>query len=244
MRRIFGSMMTACLLMSGLAWGQGVVARPGPVGSDVSTPEGRFGYLSDTPWFSHPSVRKELRLSDRQLSELNRAYEQAWTRYNKERNLFKDHLTPEQRQQREGELWQGFHKHFSPVVQSTFTDPAVRQRYDQLYLQYQGYDAFHDPAIREKLNLTRVQQQQLDQQSRLWNQQLNRWRREYATNQAQIDKEYREARVQAEQRLKTILTPEQKTTWDTLIGNTYDFPSDVYFPPAPTSTTTLKPVTK
>ena len=63
-------------------------------------------------------------------------------------------VTEEQRSLKMGELRQGFNKNFSTATNEVFTDAQQRQRYNQLYLQYQGYEAFSDPMVQEKLNLT------------------------------------------------------------------------------------------
>jgi len=202
------------------------------------------GYYSQTPWFNDPTIRQELNLNEQQYNQLNQGYQQAWTNYNKERNLIDSKLTPEQRLRREGELRAEFQRGFAPTLDSTFADPAARQRYNQLYWQYQGYDAFQDPTVQQQLNLTAEQQQQLNEYGAAWNQQYSTWRTDYPNNQERIGKQFREARREARQRIHNILTPAQRTTWTRISGQPYEFPSQVYFPAPVTTNTTLKPVIK
>jgi len=212
-------------------------------GAQPAAQVGIYNGYSQTPWFSDPAVRQELQLNEQQYNQLNQSYGKSWTAYNKERNLIDTKLTPEQRQQREGELSASFHRSFAPAIDTTFTTPAARARYNQLHWQYQGYDAFRDPAVQQQLNLTAEQQRQLNQYGTAWNQQYNTWRTEYPQNRAQVRKEYQEARRDARQRINTVLTPQQQQQWNTMVGKTYDFPADVYFPQA-TTNTTLKPATE
>jgi hypothetical protein len=208
-----------------------------PVAAPVYT-----GYYPQSPWYSDPSVRQELQLTDAQYNQLNQSYERAWTRYNQERNLIDNKLTPEQRQQREGELRAGFQKEYMPTVDSTFRDQTARQRYNQLYYQYQGYDAFQDPAVQKQLNLTAEQQQQLNQYGTAWNQKFNTWRSEYPNNREAVARQFREARRAENKRIHDTLTPAQRKQWNEMIGKPYEFQSDVYFAGPTTTTTTLKPV--
>lgn len=199
------------------------------------------GYYTQTPWFSNPVVREQLQLNEQQLSRLNQGYQQSWTRYNRERNLLGDNLTPEQRLRREGELRSEFQRGFSPAVDASFTDTTARQRYNQMYWQYQGYDAFNDPTLQQQLELTPEQRQQLNEHGTAWNQQFDTWRSDYPRNRDRVGKELRDARREARQRINSTLTPEQRTKWNTVIGQPFEFEPDVYFHTEPTPNTTLKP---
>ncbi len=204
---------------------------------------GVYNGYPQTPWFSNPSVRQQLQLNEQQYNQLNQSYGKAWTQYNKERNLIDNKLTPEQRQQREGELSSSFQRSFSPAVDSTFSDPAARQRYNQLYWQYQGYDAFRDPTVQQQLNLTPEQQQKLNQYGTAWNQQYHTWQTQYPQNREQVRQQFRDARRASRQRIDSVLTPEQQQQWNKMVGKPYEFPEDVYFPQT-TTNTTLKPATE
>ena len=221
----------------------GVNVQAGVPGANVQV--GTYnGYYSQTPWFSHPTVREQLQLNEQQYNQLNQDYRQAWNRYYQGWSKLDQNLTPAQRQQREAELRAGFQKNFSPTVTTVFADPASRQRYNQLYWQYQGYDAFQDPTLQQQLNLTAEQQQQLNQYGTAWNTQYNTWRNDYPNNRETIGQKFRESRREARQRINDTLTPAQRKTWNNLIGQPYEFDNDVYFTPAPTTNTTLKPVIK
>lgn len=203
---------------------------------------GEAGYYSRNPWFNNPGVRQELKLNDDQYNALNRQYQQAWVEYNKNRSLVDSSLSLQQQAQREAALRQSFNKQFSPAVDSTFTDQAARDRYNQLYTQYRGYSAFQDPAVQQQLNLTPEQQQKLDQYNSDWNKQFSNWRTDYPANRETVAKQMREARQTARRNIDSTLTPAQRAQWNRMMGQPYEFHPEVYFPSQPTNNTTLKPV--
>ena len=210
---------------------------------DTSTVSGTYGRYPQTPWFNNSTARQHLRLDDAQYNELNRSYRQAWHRYNdglsRLEDLSQNRLTPEQRQRREGDLRSEFQKDFSANLQSIVTDGVTRQRYDQLDRQYRGYDAFNDPNVRSKLNLTPEQRQAFADYDREWNRQIGSWRNEYSKNRELIAKRFGESQTQARERIKATLTPEQQAQWNVLIGNPFEFHPDSYFQ----LPTTTEPVT-
>jgi Spy/CpxP family protein refolding chaperone len=121
---------------------------------------------------------------------------------------------------------QGVNTHFDNALSSTFTDPAMRQRFNQLNLQYQGVGAFADPTVQQQLNLTPQQRQQIGQLT-------GEWRRDFAAlqggargnlTQQQLD----ELRMQFTERLSTVLTPAQLQVWEQMIGEQYNFPYTAY----------------
>lgn len=212
---------------------------PGAVNDDNV---GNSPYYPQTPWFNNPGVREELKLNEQQHTELNRHYERAWVQYNKNRNVVDSSLATQKQALREAELRADFQKQFDPAINSTFTDPAVRTRYNQLNYQYQGYNAFQDPTIQQQLNLTAEQQQQFNKYGTAWDRQMANWRTDYPANRERVAQQLREARRESRRQIDNTLTPAQRAKWNTLTGQPYEFHTDVYFP-TQTTTTTLKPVT-
>jgi hypothetical protein len=129
--------------------------------------------INQTPWFSNPQIRAQIGLNEQAFTQLNTAYGQAYTKYNSGVSTLGNNLTPEQRIQRMQDLQNRFYKDFTPAVHNSITDPTQLTRYNQLYLQFQGYGAFNDPQVQQKLNLTPQQMQQLQQQAQQYNQQVN-----------------------------------------------------------------------
>ena len=229
----------------------GVQAGNGQVGANVQVGNagvgvqaGAFNGYGQVPWYNNPGVRQQLQWNDTQYNQMNRHYAEAWNRYNDGVSQLDNKLTPEQLQQREAELQSGFHQDFSKGMTSTLSNPAAQQQYNQLFLQYRGYGAFNDPTVQQNLNLTPEQRQKFSQYDHQWNTQLNTWRGEYPTNREAIVNQFNESRQQAQTRINSTLTPEQRATWSEMTGKPYNFQPDVYFPNKPSTTTTLKPVVK
>src|SRR5262245_13837363 len=64
------------------------------------------GPIRQTPWFSNPDVRSQLKISDEHFTRLNKAYADAWARYEQSVNELAATLTPEQRALRLQDLQQ------------------------------------------------------------------------------------------------------------------------------------------
>jgi hypothetical protein len=122
-----------------------------------------------------------------------------------------------------------FDSEFTGVVDSTFTDPAMRQRFNQLNLQHQGIGAFSDPQIAQQLNLTAQQRQQMRALAGEWRQQLRQLQAGRRTNLT--TQQFNALQSQFLGRVNTVLTPEQQQQWAQLIGPIHNFPMTAFFPP-------------
>ena len=205
-------------------------AQKAPAAQGAGTQEGGYNRgIGRTPWFNNLEIRHQFKLTDEQYNQLNKGYAESYGQYQQGmQNLGKD-LTAEQRAQKMGEMHQGFNKTFSTTANEVFTDPQQRSRYDQLYLQYQGYNAFADPTVQQKLNLTSEQRQQIGQYGQEWHQQMDDLGRTYQTDREDTTTKYNEMRKQSGERMNTVLTPEQRTSWQQMTGETYNFQPNSYF---------------
>jgi hypothetical protein len=185
--------------------------------------------MSQTPWFSNQDIRQHFKLTDQQFNQLNQTYGEHYGIYQQGVNKFGKDLNPEQRFEKMQELQQRFNKDFSATANNVFTDPQQRQRYNQVYLQYQGYNAFSDPSVQEKLNLTPEQRQQIAQYGQDWDKRMNDLGRTYQTDREGSTKQFNEMRTQSGERLNTVLTPEQQKSWQQMTGEPYQFQPSVYF---------------
>jgi hypothetical protein len=166
---------------------QGQGQKSPPVQNTVG-PQGAYhGGIGQTPWFSNQEIRQHFKLSDQQYNQLNKSYGESYGRYQDGMQTLDKDLTAEQRTQKMGELNQRFNKDFSTRVNEVFTDPQQRERYNQLYWQYQGYNAFSDPMVQEQLKLTGEQRQKLGQHGQEWQKQMNDLGRTYQTDRVNAD---------------------------------------------------------
>jgi len=263
---------------------------------------------SQTPFFADPGVQQQLRMNNNQFNQLNRAYQQALQRYNRNiatldtaggansaatgstNRATRDALRRQQLSRNDGatatnqtrtnnrtanratanrgdfaenqtipapnatnsqqtrgegtnaaggenplggfqasqfsEFQTQFNNDLNNAVGATFTDPAMRQRFNQLNWQYQGLGAFNDPMIQQQLSLTADQQQRLVTLNAQWRQQLQALQTQ---NRGDLTpEEFAALRSRFMNQLDTVLTPEQQQQWTAMIGDTYDFPFTAY----------------
>jgi hypothetical protein len=197
------------------------------VGANVQGNAGVSG-VSRTPFFTDPGVRQQLNLNDNQFNTLNRAYQDAYGRYNQGlRGL--NNLNEQQRQQRLMQLQAQFNQDFDANVNSTFTDPQLRSRYDQLSRQAMGFNAFNDPRLRQQLNLTPEQLRQLRDLASDSRRELARFRRGAGNNANTLTQEqWNQLWQNYTTQVNSILTPEQQQLWSQLTGKPYAFSPDFY----------------
>jgi hypothetical protein len=195
----------------------------------VDAPRAGFRLWNRRPWFGNTNIRRQLKLDDTQYNRLNQGYVQYWTPYHETVTALPADINEAERQKRLAEAYGTFNRGFTKTTGEVFTDPQIRDRYNQLNLQYQGYAAFNDPTVQERLRLTDEQRQAFHRYYNDWNKQMDTYAREYPTNREVVTKEWPNTWKQTRERINTTLTPEQRRTWTEMIGEPYEFTPDVYF---------------
>jgi hypothetical protein len=160
---------------------------------------------------------------------LNKAYTESWKRYQQGFKGLDKNLSDQQRSQQMRDLQRDLFADISKSSSCIFTSPEQRQRFDQMFLQFRGFDAFQDPAIQKKLNLNDAQRQMLDQYGREWNTQMGNYNRTYNTDRKGTLKRFNATQKQALEQINSVLTPEQQKTWAQMTGELYTFHPSVYF---------------
>jgi hypothetical protein len=249
-RSVLGIAAIALLGMSAAARGQaiGTSGQAGAAGQRLSTGQpgasgamanagAQFQLYQSTPWFMNGSVQQQLRADPRQLDQLNNAYRDALAGYrqqvaqlNSNRNL-----PAQQRQQQLNDAQQNFLNQWGRQVDSLLTVPQERTRFNQLQTQFQRYDAFVDPTVRQRLNLTPQQISRLNQFRQEWHARMQQFGNATPEQRQAAQQQFQEMRRQFGDRVNQVLTPEQYQTWLELYGQPFDFGPDVYFPPQPTA---------
>ena len=217
------------VVMTGPVWGQAATQGSARATAQVRTPQGAGG-ISQTPWFSNQMIRSQLNLTPQQYNALNSAYGQAYTHYSGNMGQLGNSLTPQEREQKMQDLRANFDRSINAATQKVITDPQTQQRFNQLALQYQGFNAFTNSQIQQKLNLTAQQRQQLTKAADQYNQQLMNLERGAQTNPQATSSQFSTLRQQATQNINTILTPQQQQTWRQLTGEPYNFQWSNYHP--------------
>jgi hypothetical protein len=213
----------------GARTGQGISRHPNLPQAAARAPW-QFGGWNQHPWFADPSVRNQLRLNNDQFDQLRSNYSQSWRRYEQGLGGLQNNLDQQQLGVRQRELGQTFQNEFNTSLDQLLADPAQRQRFGQLYLQYQGFNAFNDPTVQQRLNLTDRQLEQLSRLQQDWNQQMQVLSDNFGRDRNGLER-FSQLRQEAGERIGNVLTEQQRGIWQQLIGQPYDFPPEVYFPP-------------
>ncbi len=203
-----------------------------------------YNGVGQSPWFNDPEVRRQLKLNDDQIRQLNQGYAQSWNRYYQGLNQLDKGLNEQQRVQQLHQLNGGFYRDLSRSANTVYADPAARERFHQLQWQYRGYGALADPAMQQQLNLSNAQRQDAIQANQAWNRRMASWHHDYVADPDSVLQKYNESRSEFNEGMRKILTPQQQVGWDSITGQPYEFPPQIYFQNVPLTTTTAKPVLK
>ena len=185
--------------------------------------------INEWAWYAIPAISQQLNLSDGQLRELNQSYGLAWSRYTQNLSAADENLAEPQRIQKQQDLTAAFHTDLTNAVANIFTDPAMRLRFNQLYLQYRWYAAFTDQFIQQQLNLSVAQQQAFRKFDEDWNVQMSDWYDEYPLNRIGVIIPFELSRRDFDDNVYSVLSPQQRELWASLIGERFQFMPDDYF---------------
>lgn len=208
--------------------GRGNVGFNGRVNGRVNDMDGQAGFngINQRPFFNDPGVQRQLNMNRQQFNTLNRSYQDAYGRYQQNLRGLNSNLTEQQRLAQMQQFENQFRTDFGRSLDSTFSDPRYRTRYDQLYRQYSGFSSFNDPAIQKQLNLTPQQRVQVQRMANDWRNQLQ----QACRNGTQLtQQQWEQMWTQNWDQLNGVFTPEQQQTWAQLTGQRYAFSPDAYY---------------
>jgi hypothetical protein len=189
----------------------------------------RFG-VGRRPFFADPNVRQQLNLNENQFNTLNRSYLDSWNNFNRGMTGMNNKLTEQQRAQQMQQLQSRFDQEFMRSADTTFADPRMRTRFNQLSTQFQGPDAFNDPMLQQRMNLTPQQQREFRRLSAEWRQQLQRLRRAGRDADPQLtQQQFAQLQQQLQDQMAAVLTPQQQQMLPEIVGTPFPYPFDSYF---------------
>jgi hypothetical protein len=182
-----------------------------------------FGSINQNAWFLNPNVQAQLNLNAQQVSMLNQLYTQQYGQYYQAQAQFNgtSSLTDEQRLL-QAQAIQRFYQNLSSSSQNVF-DANQRTRFNQLQLQYRGYQAFSDPAVAQRLNLTSAQSAKLRDYEQVYDQRLANIYKFQSVDPNIMSTRLGELRNDLNRRVDGVLSPEQQATWKQLTGEPYQF---------------------
>jgi hypothetical protein len=186
----------------------------------------------EVPWFSHPVIRRKLNLTQDEYQRLNDAYTQAWQTYQNDTSTKNQNIKQLLAEQQD-DLYDSFNVALSNGADDVITDPSARQRYNQLYWQYRGFDAFSDPVVFRRLNLSDKQRSQFDAYNRKWNETMVTLSKSYLADRGRTTGSFNRVQAEAQEQVNLALSQAQKAEWRKIAGPAYAFPADVYLTPQP-----------
>jgi hypothetical protein len=186
------------------------------------------------PLFLDPAVRRELNVNDQQMGRLNNAFSTVTGQFRDDFGRL-NQLDQRARAARLQELERNFNQQLMKSTGEIFNEQQVN-RLNQLNLQRQGIAAFNDPTIRQRLNLSDAQHEQL----RLLNEQIQRDQNDILrgldSNRDATLRRFNEFQTQIGDRVNTILDDRQRRIWSDMTGNRFNFP-----PPVPSTGVPIRP---
>lgn len=204
-------------------------ANPGTVnqfGQNIPT-QPSLSSINQNIWFMNRDIQEQLNLNVHQANLLNQQYLRQYDFYNRQlaQTNGSKNLTDAQKLL-QLQLSNRFYADLGNAMNQIFDD-AQRARFSQLSLQYQGYQAFNDPTIAQRLQLTADQVSKFRTLEQQYNQQLESINKLRPTDPT-IDPSLYAARfVELRQdmlgKINSVLSPEQQAIWKTLIGDPYIF---------------------
>jgi hypothetical protein len=197
-----------------------------------------FNGITQSPFFADPGVRRQLNLNNNQFNTMNGAWQNAFNRFNTAANNLKanTNLSEQQRAQEMARLESQFNRDIGTSVDSTLTNPQLRNRFSQLNRQFMGFNTFNDPAIRQQLNLTPQQLREIRQLNTEWRRQMQAFQQNTGTNNPQASQAaWNQFWAQNGARLNAILTPAQQQQWAQLTGEPFVFSQSSFFPGSTTA---------
>lgn len=184
----------------------------------------------EIPWFSHPAIRRKLNLTQDEYRRLSAAYTQAWQTYQSDLSA-RNQVIEEPLVEQQKDPYDSFNLALSSGADEAITDPSARQRYDQIYWQYRGFDAFSDPAVIGRLALTAKQRSQFDIANRRWNETMVTLSKSYLKDRAGTIGRFNRVQTEAQEQINLALSPAQRAEWRKIAGTPYAFPPDAYLIP-------------
>jgi hypothetical protein len=187
------------------------------------------------PFFMDPGARQQLNMNEQQFNQLNQARQETLMQLDQAANQINSNpnLTPQQRAAQLRQLRGQFHQQFGQTVDTVFTDPRLRQRFNQLDWQFRPFAAFNDATVNRQLQLTPQQQRQMRQLGSRWREQMQRLRRagsNAASDPQAANEQFAAMQLQFQQQMQQVMTPQQWQAWTQMTGEPFNFPQSAFFP--------------
>lgn len=209
---------------TGAGQGKAQPAKPGVPG------QANLGGITQRPWFQDSAIQRELRINEQQLQRMQQAYGDIYGRF-QDRFAGLKSLDDAKRAEQLRELSRSFGTEFQKSTVGILSEQQM-QRFNQLNLQRQGLDVFFDPQLQKQLNLTDQQLQQLRKFDEAFDRDFQGLSREAAAAE-EAQRRFDALIRQRNEQINSIMNPQQRTTFQQMIGQPFNFPAPTFRPPPP-----------
>ncbi len=185
----------------------------------------------ETPWFAAEGIGKELNFKYDEIQRLTEIYgstRQRLRSLNSDKSRENSRSVDKAKDQWVSEYGDRFDLEFARGSRAVFKDPQQRERFNQLYLQYQGFGAFDRPQVQRKLNFSEQQIRQVQDLNREWNSEIHALRQSYLQNPPDARNRFSDIHDRFRMKLDGILNSEQQEIYRNMTGKPYPFGVDAY----------------
>jgi len=215
---IRNSIFVAALVLTAVGADRASAQRTSPPGAAQVTPSSPY----TTPLYRNPDVARNLDLTRDQIDRLNQATDRLQGRYRDQFDRV-NRLDERARDARRQELLRNYSGDWTRSAGDIFNERQM-SRYRQLELQSRGLDAFRDPDVRRRLNLTDEQYRKLsDLGTRVDEERQNIPATERLQTRDTL-RNWRDFMGRTQRSMNDILTDEQRRAWREMTGDPFDFP--------------------
>jgi hypothetical protein len=188
-----------------------------------------LGGINKTPWFQDPAIRRELGVDEQQFRRLSEAHAEIFGRF-QDRLSALDKLNEAQRAERLRELSRTFNTDANRAAVDILQEQQ-RQRFNQLFLQQQGFSAFTDPQLQRDLSLSEQQLQQLRKFGDVFDRDMQGIVRDPAS--ADAARRYDALMKSRMDQINSVMNAQQQQAFQRMMGQPFNFPRPNFTPQPP-----------
>jgi len=189
--------------------------------------EGIFGYRP-RPWFADGQIQEQLHLNPLHFQHLREVYVEHYAEFAENLvRILNQKDTDLERATKLNQARQDFVRKVAAAYDNLVDDDTLRTRFEQLHLQFQGLNAFSNPTVEERLELTAEHSQEIGELAASVDQALLR-ATESEESSEQISEEIRQVWSDRDQEVRRILGRTRYATWEEMTGQRHEFSPEAY----------------
>jgi Spy/CpxP family protein refolding chaperone len=165
------------------------------------------------------SVQEELKLSDEQAEKVRQVASEVREKHQDDIEKLQDLQGPERREKAQV-VMRAVAEESRKALDGVLT-PEQAKRLRQITLQVRGTEAFSDPTVQERLNLTDDQKEKLSNIGEDARKEMREIFESAGEDRAEAGQKLRDLRQESLKKVTAVLTVDQKETWKELTGDPF-----------------------